>query len=1091
MSASPPSKMGHEASRVPTHHHELFDPPAEQAPDPRVPGRLTLTRHLPRSGSGPARAIQRQAHPATGAARPAAAGDAGLTEQWINVAIRPDLHAMPVQRKTAGAGDTAAEAPVAPAGGSGAALPDALRAQMERALGADFSAVRIHHGRQAEAMGALACTQGSDIHFAPGQYDPHSQRGQALLGHELAHVVQQAQGRVRATRQAKGAALNDDPALEREADLLGARAAQGAALDRPAAAPATAPTAARTDAAAPIQRAETVANVAAANANGLIGGVGELHALQQTLAGAPTVAAILGHLQRMGPGQRDLVRADAGMMTAILNGRSDDDTVRLVGMLGFPTVHAEIDALRTRISREALARVALLLRDGAVAAAIDASFAHSWSGWHELLPSGAAMTPRVRTELFAWARLATDATRIRKVMERRFAVTITRSWGVDDWTADALRAVWQQLDLLPAEHVTENTMLTAIRRVAARERTGGGVAVHGNTPTTSGVASGIEVGFRNQDVNETDDGRYTTEDQLLHGVPVVPSTVAHEIGHTIDLAQHFTDPGQPFRTQAALGAWTVHSDAQALLTTLLQHFADPGVGQHPRDPPRPGDRRAGPGRRPADRVRQRRPARCPPRLPHRPEPRARRPLLLPGEQHDVLDLLRRRDPRRPRPEQLRLRGRDGVLRGVLCALLLDAQPRHRDAGVEPGDLRLVHHPRRPRLQHAQGVTGAGPAAAAVIGTAAARSPPVAAIRLRRDPPAMGSPRHICYAADRRHVQRSPVPRPRAAVQQRPGRAMTPADPGLASLSAAMHAFAAQDFDRAAQHAAVAAERSPASRVFGEAARYLDRVRRDGKRDVYLAPEAFAVFIRGGGNRRLYERTSAALRAAHQEHAAAALLDIGTGDGLALVPALAEPIASVIASVTLIEPSAAMLATAAAGVEARGVRCEPLCATVQDLQRVAAGRRWDLAQATFSLQLRPARRSPRALGLAAPRRRSPADRRVRRAAVRRRAVARPRPPRRRALRARPRRVRRRRRPGRPGLPPAGLVRLLRSDRRAQHLRAADRRLDRRAPHRRLRRRHLAPARRLLVGDRRADRRPAGAARVIGAPRPAARPSLTQA
>lgn len=178
--------------------------------------------------------------------------------------------------------------------------------------------------------------------------------------------------------------------------------------------------------------------------------------------------------------------------------------------------------------------------------------------------------------------------------------------------------------------------------------------------------------------------------------------------------------------------------------------------------------------------------------------------------------------------------------------------------------------------------------------------------------------------------------------------MTSAESGLAAFFAAMQAFAAQDFDHAAQHAGHAAEQAPASRVLREAARYLDRVRRDGKRDVYIAPDAFSAFIRGGGNRRLYERTSAALRAAYDEHAAAALLDIGTGDGLALLPALTEHIASV----TILEPSAALLATSAAAVGARGVRCETLCATAQDLPRIAADRRWDLAQATFSLHCVP-------------------------------------------------------------------------------------------------------------------------------------------
>ncbi len=76
-------------------------------------------------------------------------------------------------------------------------------------------------------MGAQAFTQGENIHFAPGQYAPHSNTGMELIGHELAHVVQQREGRVAATAQAKGAAINADPRLEAEADDLGARAARG------------------------------------------------------------------------------------------------------------------------------------------------------------------------------------------------------------------------------------------------------------------------------------------------------------------------------------------------------------------------------------------------------------------------------------------------------------------------------------------------------------------------------------------------------------------------------------------------------------------------------------------------------------------------------------------------------------------------------------------------------------------------------------------------------------------------------------------------------------------------------------------------
>jgi ribosomal protein S18 acetylase RimI-like enzyme len=103
-------------------------------------------------------------------------------------------------------------------------LPEAVRGKMEAALGADFSNVRVHVGPQAERIGAIAFTVGSDIYFVPGRYQPHTVHGQQLLGHELAHVVQQRAGRVR-NPLGSGLAVVQDHALEAEADRLGQRAA--------------------------------------------------------------------------------------------------------------------------------------------------------------------------------------------------------------------------------------------------------------------------------------------------------------------------------------------------------------------------------------------------------------------------------------------------------------------------------------------------------------------------------------------------------------------------------------------------------------------------------------------------------------------------------------------------------------------------------------------------------------------------------------------------------------------------------------------------------------------------------------------------
>ncbi|WP_221417892.1 DUF4157 domain-containing protein, partial [Fulvivirga kasyanovii] len=111
-------------------------------------------------------------------------------------------------------------------------LPDAVKGKMEGAFGTSFADIKVHNNSsQAQKIGALAYAQGNDIHFAPGQYNPASSKGQELIGHELTHVVQQRQGRVKATTQAKGLAVNDDPALEQEADTMGAKAARGQAIN--------------------------------------------------------------------------------------------------------------------------------------------------------------------------------------------------------------------------------------------------------------------------------------------------------------------------------------------------------------------------------------------------------------------------------------------------------------------------------------------------------------------------------------------------------------------------------------------------------------------------------------------------------------------------------------------------------------------------------------------------------------------------------------------------------------------------------------------------------------------------------------------
>lgn len=96
-------------------------------------------------------------------------------------------------------------------------LPSPLQAGIESLSGMSMSHVRVHHNSPKPAqLQAHAYAQGAQIHLAPGQ-EHH-------LPHEAWHVVQQAQGRVRANMDVSGTPINDSPALEHEADTMGRRA---------------------------------------------------------------------------------------------------------------------------------------------------------------------------------------------------------------------------------------------------------------------------------------------------------------------------------------------------------------------------------------------------------------------------------------------------------------------------------------------------------------------------------------------------------------------------------------------------------------------------------------------------------------------------------------------------------------------------------------------------------------------------------------------------------------------------------------------------------------------------------------------------
>ena len=98
-------------------------------------------------------------------------------------------------------------------------MPDNLKSGIESLSGFSMDNVRVHYNSSKPAtVQALAYTQGTDIHVAPGQ-EKH-------LPHEAWHVAQQMAGRVSPTTNINGMPVNDNAALEHEADVMGEKAVQ-------------------------------------------------------------------------------------------------------------------------------------------------------------------------------------------------------------------------------------------------------------------------------------------------------------------------------------------------------------------------------------------------------------------------------------------------------------------------------------------------------------------------------------------------------------------------------------------------------------------------------------------------------------------------------------------------------------------------------------------------------------------------------------------------------------------------------------------------------------------------------------------------
>ncbi len=180
-----------------------------------------------RGAAGVLRLEQRSARPPAKAPQEEAPGEGADDEEVEPLALQAKLAGgSRVQPKGAAAHSIPSPAEALSRIGAGTPLNPELSDRFSKAFGQDLGEVQIHRdSTEASAMGARAFTVGAHVAFAPGEFQPNTARGDRLISHELAHVIQQASG----SPGVAGAGLDHD-AYEAEADRAAEQVVSGRAV---------------------------------------------------------------------------------------------------------------------------------------------------------------------------------------------------------------------------------------------------------------------------------------------------------------------------------------------------------------------------------------------------------------------------------------------------------------------------------------------------------------------------------------------------------------------------------------------------------------------------------------------------------------------------------------------------------------------------------------------------------------------------------------------------------------------------------------------------------------------------------------------
>lgn len=491
-------------------------------------------------------------------------------------------------------------------------LPDNLKGGIENLSGISLNDVKVHYNSDKPAqLQAHAYAQGTDIHIGPGQ-EKH-------LPHEAWHVVQQKQGRVETTRQLKDKVnLNDEVGLEKEADIMGAKASRLF--------PEQAETEERISAhtEAPIQAVMTVEAFKQLTTLGenrkTIAAIDNALQVYHDFSLQPvdledqdtntqerlrlinlvlqqTNTYILNKEQE-NPQHKRLApvrsfREDVILEIQQLNGTivrdsliqqkivddPNSNTTRdlLIAVSQAPRAKTWIqDYLGVTSNPQKIAMMERLYTGGELPGILDQGFING-DGTDVLLafPKGSALNATQKAIISLFVDRVTDLGALKKLVSQRFDIDVANIKGLEvgkptnggdgetvqaenDWDLEGLKRAFNIMKVLPEGHASSNASFEKLKRFSG---TGGW---YGDTNTVAMAYDDIK--YKKTDRRTLSDKWNDRGQDVFAGKNYFDASVRHEVGHAVD---HEHDFSGNYCNTANGGGWTTFDDTMALVTDYL------------------------------------------------------------------------------------------------------------------------------------------------------------------------------------------------------------------------------------------------------------------------------------------------------------------------------------------------------------------------------------------------------------------------------------------------------------------------------------------------------------------------------------------